>query len=119
MAEAGDGSRAATFGRFRAGGPSWCPAAGVARYAGSPARRRATAATAAQSFVSNYSPAQIAEFSAVLPVETAQPPYHLFRRDIEDDLLPYCRVQNIGVLVYGPLAHGLLTGTLHEYDVRR
>ncbi|MGW4118334.1 aldo/keto reductase [Nocardia sp. NPDC004711] len=64
--------------------------------------------------VSNYSPAQIAEFSAVLPVETVQPPYHLFRRDIEDDLLPYCRVQNVGVLVYGPLAHGLLTGTLHR-----
>ncbi|MFI7670334.1 aldo/keto reductase [Nocardia sp. NPDC049526] len=64
--------------------------------------------------VSNYSPAQIAEFSAVLPVATVQPPYHLFRREIEDDLLPYCRVQNIGVLIYGPLAHGLLTGTLHE-----
>lgn len=44
------------------------------------------------------------------PVETLQPPYHLFRRDIEDDVLPYCRERDIGVLVYGPLAHGLLSG---------
>jgi len=62
--------------------------------------------------VSNYNSAQMAEFSATLPVETLQPPYHLFRREIEDEVLPYCRDNNVGVLVYGPLAHGLLTGTL-------
>lgn len=62
--------------------------------------------------VSNYDTAQMAEFTATLPVETMQPPYHLFRREIEDELLPYCRAHHIGVLVYGPLAHGLLTGTL-------
>jgi aryl-alcohol dehydrogenase-like predicted oxidoreductase len=62
--------------------------------------------------VSNYNSAQMAEFSATLPVETLQPPYHLFRREIEDGVLPYCLDNNIGVLVYGPLAHGLLTGTL-------
>jgi aryl-alcohol dehydrogenase-like predicted oxidoreductase len=62
--------------------------------------------------VSNYNSSQLAEFSATLPVETLQPPYHLFRREIEDEVLPYCRDNNIGVLVYGPLAHGLLTGTL-------
>lgn len=63
--------------------------------------------------VSNYHPAQMAQFSATLPVETVQPPYHLFRRDIETELLGYCRAHDIGVLVYGPLAHGLLTGTLN------
>ncbi|OHV04408.1 aldo/keto reductase [Mycobacterium talmoniae] len=63
--------------------------------------------------VSNYDTKQIEEFSATLPVEAVQPPYHLFRRDIEDELLPYCRAHNIGVFVYGPLAHGLLTGTIH------
>ena len=39
--------------------------------------------------VSNYSTDQITEFAAVLSAETVQPPYHLFRRDIEADLLPY------------------------------
>jgi hypothetical protein len=46
------------------------------------------------------------------PVETVQPPYHMFRREIEDEILPYAADHNIGVLVYGPLAHGLLTGTM-------
>lgn len=62
--------------------------------------------------VSNYDTAQVEEFSATLPVEVVQPPYHLFRREIEDQLLPYCHNHDIGVMVYGPLAHGLLTGTM-------
>jgi aryl-alcohol dehydrogenase-like predicted oxidoreductase len=64
--------------------------------------------------VSNFDAEQIAEFSRARPVETLQPPYHLFRRDIEKALLPYCRAHDIGVLAYGPLAHGLLTGALDE-----
>jgi len=63
--------------------------------------------------VSNFDVAQIAEFGKTRPVETLQPPYHLFRRDIEAELLPYAREHDIGVLVYGPLAHGLLTGAMH------
>jgi aryl-alcohol dehydrogenase-like predicted oxidoreductase len=62
--------------------------------------------------VSNFSVAQMDAFSATLPVETIQPPYHLFRREIEADVLPYAMANNIGVLVYGPLAHGLLGGHL-------
>lgn len=62
--------------------------------------------------VSNYGVEQVKEFSETLPVESVQPPYHMFRREIEADLLPYCAANNIGVLVYGPLAHGLLTGTV-------
>jgi aryl-alcohol dehydrogenase-like predicted oxidoreductase len=62
--------------------------------------------------VSNFNAAQMEEFSQTLPVETLQPPYHLFRREIEDSILPYARANDIGVLVYGPLAHGLLTGAL-------
>jgi aryl-alcohol dehydrogenase-like predicted oxidoreductase len=62
--------------------------------------------------VSNFSSEQMDEFSKTLPVETLQPPYHLFRRDVEADVLPYARSHDIGVLVYGPLAHGLLSGHL-------
>src|SRR3954447_19010658 len=64
--------------------------------------------------VSNFDAPQMAEFAQTRPVETLQPPYHLFRRDIEADVLPYCREHDIGVLVYGPLAHGLLTGAMDE-----
>jgi aryl-alcohol dehydrogenase-like predicted oxidoreductase len=64
--------------------------------------------------VSNFDAAQMEEFSATLPVETLQPPYHLFRREIEDSILPYTSTRDIGVLVYGPLAHGLLGGGMNE-----
>src|ERR1700716_542571 len=53
--------------------------------------------------VSNYNTEQLAAFDKTRPVETLQPPYHLFRRAIEEDPLPYAREHNIGVLVYSPL----------------
>lgn len=62
--------------------------------------------------VSNYDAAQLAAFDRTRPVETLQPPYHLFRRGIERDALPYAREHDIGVLAYSPLASGLLTGTM-------
>lgn len=64
--------------------------------------------------VSNFDARQMQELSRTRPVETLQPPYHLFRRDVEREILPYCREHDVGVLVYGPLAHGLLTGALSE-----
>jgi aryl-alcohol dehydrogenase-like predicted oxidoreductase len=65
--------------------------------------------------VSNYSTSQMAAFARTRPVETLQPAYHLFRREIEDDIAPYVLEHDIGVLVYGPLAHGLLAGTMDEH----
>jgi aryl-alcohol dehydrogenase-like predicted oxidoreductase len=60
--------------------------------------------------VSNFSPAQMTEFRKVAPLHTAQPPYNLFERAIEEDVLPYCRAQDIAVLAYGSLCRGLLSG---------
>ncbi len=60
--------------------------------------------------VSNYDAAGLADFDKTRPIETLQSPYHLFRRDIETDPLPYARENDIGVLVYSPLGSGLLTG---------
>jgi aryl-alcohol dehydrogenase-like predicted oxidoreductase len=62
--------------------------------------------------VSNFSPEQMTEFAQTRPVESLQPPYSLFNLEIEDAVLPFCQEHNIGVLVYGPLAHGLLTGSM-------
>ena len=64
--------------------------------------------------VSNFDATQTEEFSRTLPVETLQPPYHLFRREVESSILPYAMGHDIGILVYGPLAHGLLSGGLTE-----
>jgi aryl-alcohol dehydrogenase-like predicted oxidoreductase len=65
--------------------------------------------------VSNYSTTQMAAFARTRPVETLQPAYHLFRREFEADVAPYVLEHDIGVLVYGPLAHGLLAGTMDEH----
>lgn len=62
--------------------------------------------------VSNYDEQQMAAFDRRRPVETLQPPYHLFRRGIEEKILPYVRENDIGTLVYSPLGSGLLTGTM-------
>jgi aryl-alcohol dehydrogenase-like predicted oxidoreductase len=64
--------------------------------------------------VSNYDPGQMTEFQQVRPIDSLQPPYHLFRREIESTILPFAQGHGIGVLVYGPLAHGLLSGRMTE-----
>src|SRR6202162_2910696 len=62
--------------------------------------------------VSNFSPAQMTEFRKVAPLHAAQPPYNLFERGIDDDVVPYCRDQNIALLAYGSLCRGLLSGSM-------
>ena len=70
--------------------------------------------------VSNFSPAQMDAFRAIAPLHTAQPPYNLFERGIERDVLPYCATRNIVTLAYGSLCRGLLTGRMTAgYAVRR
>src|SRR5712691_7976164 len=61
--------------------------------------------------VSNYNVEQMKAFERIRKLDALQPPYSLFRRDIEQAILPYTQEHGIGVLVYGPLAHGLLGGT--------
>ena len=64
--------------------------------------------------VSNYDVADLEAFEAVRPVDTLQPPYHLFQRAIEAEILPFARAHDIGVLAYSPLASGLLAGRIDE-----
>lgn len=62
--------------------------------------------------VSNFSPAQMDDFRKVAALHTAQPPYNLFERAIEEDVLPYCREKKIALLAYGSLCRGLLSGSM-------
>jgi aryl-alcohol dehydrogenase-like predicted oxidoreductase len=62
--------------------------------------------------VSNFDVEQMEALEVTLPVETLQPPYNLFCRHIEAEVLPYTEAHDIGALVCGPLAHGLLSGSL-------
>ncbi|HWE04397.1 MAG TPA: aldo/keto reductase [Tepidisphaeraceae bacterium] len=60
--------------------------------------------------VSNYDVKWLKGAKKVAPVASLQPPYSLIQRKIEEDILPFCRENNIGVIVYSPLERGLLTG---------
>jgi aryl-alcohol dehydrogenase-like predicted oxidoreductase len=62
--------------------------------------------------VSNFSPSQLDAFRAVAPVRTIQPPYNLFERAIEADVLPHAKNAGLTVLAYGALCRGLLTGKI-------
>jgi aryl-alcohol dehydrogenase-like predicted oxidoreductase len=62
--------------------------------------------------VSNYSLEQMNMFQHVAPLHTAQPPCNLFERDVEKDVLPYCRIRGISTLTYGSLCRGLLSGKM-------
>jgi aryl-alcohol dehydrogenase-like predicted oxidoreductase len=62
--------------------------------------------------VSNFSVAQMQRAKAIAPITSLQPPYSLIRRDIETDVLPFCQREKIGVIVYAPMASGLLTGAM-------
>ncbi len=64
--------------------------------------------------VSNFSVAQIERFRRVAKLHVVQPPYNLFEREIEDELLPYCRQSGLATLTYGALCRGLLSGKLQE-----
>jgi aryl-alcohol dehydrogenase-like predicted oxidoreductase len=62
--------------------------------------------------VSNFSPNQMDEFRAIAPLHTTQPPYNLFERGIESDVLPYAKDQGIVTIAYGALCRGLLSGRM-------
>jgi aryl-alcohol dehydrogenase-like predicted oxidoreductase len=62
--------------------------------------------------VSNFSVAQLRRAEQIAPVETVQPQYSLIDRDAEAELLPLAERAAIGVIVYSPMASGLLTGAM-------
>jgi aryl-alcohol dehydrogenase-like predicted oxidoreductase len=61
---------------------------------------------------SNFSVEQLERAEAIAPVETLQPPYSLLDREVEAEILRYCEEHGIGVIVYSPMASGLLTGRM-------
>src|ERR1700687_2025780 len=74
--------------------------------------------------VSNFSPAQMDEFRKFAPLHTVQPPYNLFERAAERDVLTYALAHVITSLTYSSLSRGLLSGgvrkdtTFHGDDLR-
>jgi aryl-alcohol dehydrogenase-like predicted oxidoreductase len=62
--------------------------------------------------VSNFNVQQMKRAQAIAPITSLQPPYSIVTREIEEDILPFARESNIGVIVYSPMSAGLLTGAM-------
>jgi aryl-alcohol dehydrogenase-like predicted oxidoreductase len=62
--------------------------------------------------LSNATVEEMERLQRLGPITSLQPPYSLIRRDVETSQLPWCQKENVGVIVYSPMASGLLTGAL-------
>lgn len=62
--------------------------------------------------VSNFNADEMRRAQAIAPITSLQPPYSLVRREVEQDILPFCRSNGLGAIVYSPMASGLLTGAM-------
>jgi aryl-alcohol dehydrogenase-like predicted oxidoreductase len=62
--------------------------------------------------VSNFKPEQMTRLGAIAPITSLQPPYSILSPDVEAEILPFCGVHNIGVIVYSPMKSGLLSGAM-------
>lgn len=63
--------------------------------------------------VSNYSLDQMKKAASNISLASNQLPYSMVRRDIEDDIVPWCLENDCGILAYSPLQRGLLTGKIN------
>ncbi len=62
--------------------------------------------------VSNFNVAQMQRAQEIAPITSLHPPYSMLAREVEEQILPYARKNNIGVIVYSPMHSGLLTGAM-------
>jgi aryl-alcohol dehydrogenase-like predicted oxidoreductase len=62
--------------------------------------------------VSNFNASQLARAQRIAPVTSLQPPYSIIQPEIEAEILPFCKQNNMGVIVYSPMKSGMLTGAM-------
>ena len=62
--------------------------------------------------VSNFSVEQMERIMKIAQISSLQPPYSLSHPVTEKEIIPYCEKNNIGVIVYSPMASGLLSGKM-------
>ncbi|HWB33396.1 MAG TPA: aldo/keto reductase [Acidobacteriaceae bacterium] len=62
--------------------------------------------------LSNFPVPEMERLLSAAPITSLQPPYSMINRSIEQEILPFCRDHNIGVINYSPQHSGLLTGAM-------
>lgn len=68
--------------------------------------------------VSNFNMEQLKRIQPIHPVTSLQPPYSMLRREVEEEVLSYCRENQIGIVAYSPMQAGLLTGRFSKERVQ-
>jgi aryl-alcohol dehydrogenase-like predicted oxidoreductase len=68
--------------------------------------------------VSNFNVEQMRRIQKIAPITSLQPPYSLIDRGIEQEILPFCQQENIGVINYSPMSSGMLTGAMTRERVK-
>jgi aryl-alcohol dehydrogenase-like predicted oxidoreductase len=63
---------------------------------------------------SNFNVEQLQRAMKINPVDSLQPPYSLIHPEMEDEVLPFCERNGIGVIVYSPMMSGLLSGRMTQ-----
>jgi aryl-alcohol dehydrogenase-like predicted oxidoreductase len=69
--------------------------------------------------VSNFNIEQMRRAQKIAPIDSLQPPYSLLQREVENEVLPFCKENNIAVIVYSPMASGLLTGMMSKERIEQ
>jgi aryl-alcohol dehydrogenase-like predicted oxidoreductase len=67
--------------------------------------------------VSNFTVSQMKRLQPIHPIASIQPNYSMLVRDIENEILPFCAANKIGVVSYSPMVKGLLTGKMTKERV--
>jgi aryl-alcohol dehydrogenase-like predicted oxidoreductase len=67
--------------------------------------------------VSNFSAAQMDAFARYAPLHSVQPPYNIFERAADREVLPYAQSHGLCALTYGAICRGLLSGTMNKDTV--
>ncbi|WP_276388879.1 aldo/keto reductase [Eudoraea chungangensis] len=60
--------------------------------------------------VSNFNLEQLKKAQAIHPIASLQPPYSMLKREVEEEVMPYCKINEIGIIAYSPMQAGLLSG---------
>ncbi|HOK80456.1 MAG TPA: aldo/keto reductase [bacterium] len=69
--------------------------------------------------VSNFNIEQLERIKKIRIPASLQPPYCIFRREIEKEILPWCRENNVGVICYSPMYYGLLAEKFDEQRISK
>jgi len=69
--------------------------------------------------VSNFNVEQMKRVQKIAPITSLQPPFSLIRPAVEEEILPFCKQHNIGVIGYSPMGSGLLTGKMNAERVNQ